>query len=75
MAKNQQSYYTPTYLRAWREYKGIGIQELAAWSGLCRETVWSGENGHRRFRAYTIKALADTLGVTREQLMHEPPPT
>ena len=63
----------PLRLRAWREYRALTQQELAARAGVARRTVVALEVGPQRARPATVRALAEALGVGPEQLRSAPP--
>ena len=63
---------SPLNIRAWRQYRALTQQELAARAGVARRTVVALEAGPQRARPATVRALAAALGVGPEQLRSEP---
>lgn len=62
------------HLRAWREFRVLTQLELAGRSGVSNSLISRIEKGTKRPGPTSIGKLADALGITREQLVHEQPP-
>jgi transcriptional regulator with XRE-family HTH domain len=62
------------HLRAWREYRVLTQLELSGRSGVSNSLISRIEAGKKRPGPTTIGKLAEVLGITREQLVHEQPP-
>lgn len=60
------------YLRAWREWRGLLQDELAALSKVTQTTISRIERGAPA-RLDSIKKLAEALKITREELMRSEP--
>ncbi len=63
---------TIPYLLAWRQWRALGQEELAAKAGVTLTTISRLENGQSA-RMSTIGKLADALGITREELLRTQP--
>jgi transcriptional regulator with XRE-family HTH domain len=61
------------YLKQWRHHQAYSVHELAKLSGLSRSTITRLETDNRPPRPSTIRALAQVLGMTPNQLRREPP--
>jgi DNA-binding Xre family transcriptional regulator len=61
------------YLKAWRLHRMMTQGELVERSGLARSTVARAEAGREVVSFPNIRRLADTLGITPEQLVNEDP--
>ncbi len=59
-------------LRAWREYKGLSMRELATASGVGISTLVRVEHGMPT-QPRTRRRLAEALGITHEELLSDPP--
>ena len=51
----------------------MGMDELAAWSGVSRQAIYNAERGAHKIRPRTLAALAHTLGIPRSVLLHVDP--
>lgn len=58
--------YSP--VRAWREYKGLSEQEVAARMGISQSAYSQMERPEARLRSTTIHKLAKALEISPEQL-------
>lgn len=56
-------------LRVWREYRGLGISELAEKSGYGNSMIYKIENGTRQGTVAFWKAIATVLRVTPDDIM------
>lgn len=56
-------------VRVWREYRGLSIRELAGKVGITAAYLSQIETGVREGKVSTVKALADSLGVTVDDLI------
>ena len=73
MANSDLRYGIPVpYLRQWRIYRVMEQAELAEKAGVSRLTVVKGEQG-LPLRLTTIRKLAHSLGLSREDLVHSAP--
>ncbi len=61
------------WCRAWRMYRVLTQSELAQAAGVHRDTVLNAEKGEE-IRVGNIRKIAVALGITADQLVHEPPP-
>jgi len=59
-------------LRAWREYKGLSMRDLATKSGVGVSTIVRVERGDQ-VQPRTRRRLAEALEITHEELLSEPP--
>lgn len=57
-------------LRVWRDLRGLTQTALAEQSGVNRVTVAEIETGRKQGSVSTLRALADALGVTLDDLAH-----
>ncbi len=60
-------------LRHWRHWRGYSQAELAERAGLTRPTVTNLEAEKAAANFATVRKLAEALGITREQLLHDEP--
>lgn len=51
-------------VKAWREHRGLTVQQLASAAGLSKPFVSQIETGHRVGTTATLKKLAQALGAT-----------
>lgn len=56
-------------VRVWREYRGLSIRDLAEKAGIAAAYLSQIETGGREGKVSTVKALADSLGVTVDDLI------
>ncbi len=63
------------YLVLWRVWKGYSQRELARQAHVARATITHLETAQGRANFVTVGKLAQALGLTREQLIHEIPHT
>jgi transcriptional regulator with XRE-family HTH domain len=61
------------YLPLWRTWKGYSQRELARQAHVARATITHLETARGNANYVTVAKLAQALGVTREQLLHEIP--
>jgi transcriptional regulator with XRE-family HTH domain len=61
------------HLRLWRTWKGYSQRELALQAHVARATIAHLETAQSQANYATVAKLAEALGVTREQLLHEIP--
>ncbi|HYT36383.1 MAG TPA: helix-turn-helix transcriptional regulator [Ktedonobacteraceae bacterium] len=73
MTEQQQKRVEIPYLRAWRMWRGLSIQELAKLAGVSVTTISRLENGVSQPNFSTLHRLARGLNLTREQLLHNRP--
>jgi mRNA interferase RelE/StbE len=57
-------------LRVWRDLRGLTQAALAERAGVGRVTVAEIETGRKQGSVATLRALADALGVTLDDLAH-----
>lgn len=87
MAEQSAGHVPLPYLRAWREYRGLSQRELGQRAAITEgpraergahvggSTIARIETGAQRAKWATVGVLARALGITREQLMREEPPS
>lgn len=76
------------HLREWRAYRGYSVRELSARAVITTDTkegargarvgfttISNLERGKQTATPQTIRALADALGISREELLWGEPPT
>jgi transcriptional regulator with XRE-family HTH domain len=63
------------YLSLWRAWKGYSQRELARQARVARATITHLETSRGHANYVTVAKLAQALGLTREQLLHEIPHT
>jgi DNA-binding XRE family transcriptional regulator len=56
-------------VRVWREYRGLSIKELAGKAGITAAYLSQIETGVREGKVSTMKAIADSLGLTVDDLI------
>lgn len=56
-------------VKAWREHRGLTVQQLASATGLSKPFVSQIETGRRVGTAATLKKLAQALGTTVQALL------
>ena len=56
-------------VKAWREHRGLTVQQLASAAGLSKLFVSQIETGHRVGTTATLKKLAQALGTTVQALL------
>lgn len=56
-------------VKVWREFRGLVQKELAAKAGISKAYLSQIEIGKRTGRANVLKAIADALGVTIDELI------
>lgn len=56
-------------VRVWREYRGLTVKELAAAAGISAAFVSQMETGKRRGSTASLKAVADALGISLDDLV------
>jgi transcriptional regulator with XRE-family HTH domain len=61
------------YLKAWRMQKLMGQRELADQSGLARATIARAERGDEIVNFANIRKLAQALGISADDLLHQNP--
>lgn len=72
MRKSQRQ-YKPIHLRAWREYRGLSQETLAARVDSTAASISRLENGRQPYSQPLLEALADALGCTAADLIMRPP--
>ncbi len=72
MAPQLRGFALP-YLQRWRLRRFMTQAELIERTGLSRATVVRAERGDQVVSVANIKKLADTLGVTPEELVYSDP--
>ena len=71
-SERKENYVVILHLKRWRIHKGMLQEELAEATDLTQATISRLENGGAA-RLATVKVLAEALGITREQLLHQQP--
>lgn len=61
------------HLRAWRVRRGLSQADLSKRAEVTKATISALENGRGTANWLTVAKLADGLGLTSEQLLHEAP--
>lgn len=61
------------HLRAWRVWKGYSQDDLVHLTGVAKSTISNLELAKCTANFVTVRKLAEGLGITREQLLHEEP--
>jgi transcriptional regulator with XRE-family HTH domain len=59
----------PSRVREWRRVRGLSQRQLAAISGVARQTILRTENGRTKPTAGTLVLLAHALGVAAADLL------
>ena len=57
-----------TLIRAWREYLGMTLSEVAEKMHITSDVLSQIESGEKKVRSKTIEKLSKALGLTIEQL-------
>ncbi len=60
--------YTPSMIRAWREYFGMTQKELARRAGMTQSALARLEKADSKPRIGTLKKVAAAMDITIEQL-------
>lgn len=62
-----------TYLRAWREYRGLTLEAVAAKIGQTHGILSKVERGKRRYNQTILERLADLYGTDPGSLLNRDP--
>ena len=60
------------YLTAWRELRGLSVEQLAGRLDVARETVWRWETDQDRLNPSKMAAVAHALDIAPEDLWRRP---
>lgn len=71
MAKKRE--YRPTYIRAWREYRRLSLDELAARVPMDKGNLSKVERGKLPYNQDTLELIATALGVDEATLLTRDP--
>jgi len=65
--------YRPTFIRQWREYRGLTLEQLAARVGTTHATISRIERGKQPYSQPLLEAIADALGTDPASLLMRNP--
>jgi transcriptional regulator with XRE-family HTH domain len=60
-------------LRAWRKFRGLSADELAAQAGYHRSFIYKVETGRRKYDQVFLEKVAEVLGCEPADLLGRPP--
>lgn len=69
----EESLYKPTFIRAWRKFRGKSIDQLAADAGMDKGNLSKLERGLHPYKQDTLDPIAKALGTTSEILITRGP--
>jgi transcriptional regulator with XRE-family HTH domain len=65
--------FRPTYIRQWREHRGLNQEQLASRLDMTQSQVSQLENGRRGYTQETLEAIADALQTDVASLLMRDP--